>query len=48
MCRLQLRLPSGGKSVIEMRPENSLGMLRERVAEVSIAVHVFVSEPQVC
>jgi hypothetical protein len=33
VCRLQLRMPSGGKSVVEMKAESRLGTLRERIAE---------------
>ena len=28
-------MPSGGKSVVEMKAESRLGTLRERIAEVS-------------
>ena len=36
-------MPSGGKSVVEMKAESRLGTLRERIAEVSRYIHVLCS-----
>ena len=35
MCRIQLKLPVGGNSVVEMNRTDTLAMLRQRVAQVS-------------
>lgn len=34
MCRVQLRLPMGSTKVVELRPDDPLRMLRERVSEL--------------
>ena len=48
LCRLQLRLPSGGKSILQIKTDDSLGSLRERIAKVGILYSMYCMYILVC
>lgn len=55
MCRIQLKLPAGNATVLEMSRTDTLAVLRERVAKVcyitsvaSIYVHSSIIEKRKC